>query len=115
MDIERLVKLRNPWGKGEWKGAWSDESDEWTYDLKQQLNFESLDDGVFYMTWNDFLKYYSDLQICYYHDEYKYSAIKLTCEKNESIVVNFKLELKGKYYFSVNQKNRRFFSKSKRY
>lgn len=48
-----------------------------------------MDDGVFYMTWNDFLKYYSDLQICYFHDEYKYSAIKLTCEKNESIVVKF--------------------------
>lgn len=67
------------------------------------------------MTWNDFLKYYSDLQICYFHDEYKYSAIKLSCEKNESIVVKFTLELPGKYYFSVNQKNRRFFSKSKRY
>lgn len=82
MNIERLVKLRNPWGKGEWKGKWSDESDEWTEDLKAQVNFESADDGVFYMTWNDFLQYYSDLQICYYHDGYKYSAIKLTCEKN---------------------------------
>lgn len=102
MDIERLVKLRNPWGTGEWNGAWSDKSQEWTPELKQQLNFIPADDGVFYMTWNDFLKYYTDVQICYYHDEYKYSAIKLTCEKDKSIVIKFLLELPGKYYFSVN-------------
>lgn len=25
-----LVKLRNPWGQGEWNGDWSDKSDKWT-------------------------------------------------------------------------------------
>ena len=31
---ERLVKLRNPWKKGEWNGSYSDNSDEWTAALK---------------------------------------------------------------------------------
>jgi len=26
----RLVKVRNPWGKNEWKGDWSDRSKKWT-------------------------------------------------------------------------------------
>ena len=29
-----IVQLRNPWGQFEWKGAWADNSDEWTPELK---------------------------------------------------------------------------------
>ena len=25
-----IVKIRNPWGRTEWKGRWSDGSAEWT-------------------------------------------------------------------------------------
>ncbi len=31
---ERLIKLRNPWGKTEWKGDWSDKSARWTKELR---------------------------------------------------------------------------------
>ena len=33
----RLVKIRNPWKKGEWKGRWSDNSDDWTEELRFEL------------------------------------------------------------------------------
>ncbi len=32
-----LVKLRNPWGEQEWRGAWSDGSKEWTPAIRKQL------------------------------------------------------------------------------
>lgn len=29
-----LIKLRNPWGKKEWIGEWSDGSSSWTKEIK---------------------------------------------------------------------------------
>jgi len=45
----RLLQLRNPWGKGEWKGDWSDESPLWTDELRQRYNVQTADDGCFYI------------------------------------------------------------------
>jgi len=51
----RLVKLRNPWGSGEWNGDWSDSSALWTNELRNQVGFDgSRDDGIFWMDFNDF-------------------------------------------------------------
>ena len=44
---ERLVKLRNPWKKGEWNGRYSDKSKEWTPSLKKELKWTDEDDGIF--------------------------------------------------------------------
>ena len=31
---ERLLKLRNPWGHGEWRGDWSENDPRWTSALE---------------------------------------------------------------------------------
>jgi calpain-15 len=112
----RLVKLRNPWGKGEWKGKWSDEDPRWTNKLKKKLGFsENPNDGIFFMEWEDFLENFSDVQICYYHDDFKYNAEEFITKKNETIFLKFELKSKGQYYISVNQRNKRFYSKEEKY
>jgi calpain-15 len=45
----RIIKMRNPWGSGEWKGEWSDKSDRWTPELKKMFNWKDADDGEFFM------------------------------------------------------------------
>ena len=56
---EKLIKLRNPWGDFEWTGDWSDQSANWTPELKSELNFTDEDDGMFWMSFVDFCHYFS--------------------------------------------------------
>ncbi|KAI0016291.1 hypothetical protein F4780DRAFT_760017 [Xylariomycetidae sp. FL0641] len=58
---QRLVKLRNPWGKtrkGIWEGPWSDGSREWNDDVKEELGHQFGNDSVFWITYEDMLEKY---------------------------------------------------------
>ncbi|CAD7971273.1 unnamed protein product [Amoebophrya sp. A120] len=52
----KFVKIRNPWGHGEWTGLWADQSAVWDYypEIAKALNFVKSDDGVFFLQWEDF-------------------------------------------------------------
>ena len=62
MTSHRLVKIRNPWGGFEWSGDWSDSSSLWTEGLMKQAGFSKQDDGTFWMSLEDFIKYFSEIQ-----------------------------------------------------
>lgn len=113
--LERVVKMRNPWGTGEWKGKWSDLCSTWTNTLRDQLGAKIEDDGVFFIDFDNFCKYFSDVQVCYYHDNYKYSSTQITSQRNDRVYLKFTVTKPGLHYFSINQKNRRFFPKDKKY
>ncbi|KAI2618279.1 cysteine proteinase [Hypomontagnella submonticulosa] len=58
IDGQRLVLLKNPWGKGEWTGPWSDGSKEWTAEWLLKLNHRFGDDGNFWISYDDLLRKY---------------------------------------------------------
>ena len=58
---ERLLRVRNPWGDTEWQGAWSDGSEQWTPEWMQLLNHRFGDDGMFWISYKDFLRKYQSL------------------------------------------------------
>uniref|UniRef100_A0AAY4E921 Calpain 8 n=1 Tax=Denticeps clupeoides TaxID=299321 RepID=A0AAY4E921_9TELE len=61
-----LIRIRNPWGQVEWTGAWSDDSKEWTTippEEKSKL-CNAAEDGEFWMSYADFIKNFSKVEIC---------------------------------------------------
>ena len=63
----QLVMLRNPWGKLEWKGEWSDSSPLWTPELRARVESGGRkpgDDGTFWMAYDDFLDYFRSVEAC---------------------------------------------------
>lgn len=68
---ERLCLIRNPWGRHEWKGAWSDGSAEWSQSIIAQVPFyKNKDDGCFWINYDNYLEYFYITSICYYFDDY---------------------------------------------
>ncbi|XP_017292730.1 calpain-1 catalytic subunit [Kryptolebias marmoratus] len=65
-NLTKLVRIRNPWGEVEWTGPWSDESREWDSvdrSVRSRLQNRS-EDGEFWMSFSDFLREFSRLEIC---------------------------------------------------
>lgn len=60
----RLCKVRNPWGKFEWDGDWSDSSPLWTPELKEEVRLENSNDGIFWISFEDLVKHFTGINIC---------------------------------------------------
>eukprot|EP01043_Picozoa_sp_COSAG02_P041727 COSAG02_NODE_3483_length_6667_cov_3.667174_4_plen_682_part_00 len=67
---DRLIHLRNPWGKFEWNGPWCDSDPRWTTEARSACQMASshdrnlLDDGAFYMNLEDFKSYFCSVGVC---------------------------------------------------
>ena len=111
---ERLVKLRNPWGNNEFNGAWGHYSKKWTPEIKKQCDYEGEnDEGIFYMSYNDFIKYFVVLDIAKIEPGYKTTYLKIKKEeaiKCQIIKFNINEEIKNTF-IQLYQKNPRILRK----
>lgn len=114
---EKLIKLRNPWGRFEWNGDWSEGSSKWTEDIKRQLPSDGKNgEGVFWMSLSDFQKYFKFFSTCKFHPNYIYNFIKIRQTRFAPLnasYIRMKVSKSTKGYLSVIQKEQRHFARKK--
>ncbi|KAF9908595.1 hypothetical protein BX616_000085 [Lobosporangium transversale] len=111
-DGERLVHIRNPWGKIEWNGDWSDQSDKWTPDAIKTLKLEDKDDGRFWMPYDEFLRIFTTIDRCRVFDatwSVASSWIPYNVEPRSSGKFQFKLNQPGETVIVLSQPDTRYY------
>ena len=79
-----IVCIRNPWGKFEWNGDWSDYSSKWTDEAKELVGFVEGEDGIFWMSFQDWSKYFVDLVVCQNKAGFKYSSHRMATSSGKT-------------------------------
>lgn len=108
----KLLKMKNIWGTNEWVGDWSDNSSKWTQEFKKEVGLEPKQDGIFWISYEDYLQFYTTTHICKVHPNYDYTTQKIKASKSNNEPLNLsKVVVKqpGHGYFIVNQKNTRIY------
>lgn len=96
--------LHNPWGTLEWKGDWAKGDKRWTKSVINQTGCVLKTNGLFYIPFQQFLKFFKATTITKNEPSYKSSSINLP---SAYAVVSVTLDEPSHMYLSVNQINPR--------
>ena len=66
----RVMKIRNPWGKKEWNGAFGAKSEVWSQELRDLLGQSDKNDGTFWMTYQDFQRRFVNIDVAKSHKDW---------------------------------------------
>ncbi|KAG9257198.1 uncharacterized protein F5Z01DRAFT_617296 [Emericellopsis atlantica] len=99
---QRLVKLRNPWGKlrkGLWEGPWSDGSKEWTTEVQEELGHKFGSDSVFWISFEGMISKYTllDRTRLFREDDWR------CCQRWIGVDVPWKPEYHEKFQIKLTQ------------
>lgn len=67
MNDVQILKVWDQWGQVDWQGAWSQNSDLWTPQMRQQCDYfphDDSSDGIFWISLREFLQLFDSLDVC---------------------------------------------------
>ena len=111
----RVLKIRNPWGKFEWKGDFSDGSPLWTDEYKKTVGYSNADDGVFCMTVTDFMKHMDYYTVSYYKDNYFRCHLEIESHRRHAEYFEFEVSESSMMNIEIVQKDKRHFGDNSGY
>ncbi|XP_048760770.1 calpain-9-like isoform X1 [Ostrea edulis] len=82
----RLCRLRNPWGRSEWNGDWSDESYQirnLSSEAKQRLGIVIQDEGEFWIPIDDVLVNFEEIQLVHLQPDATTQGVALEERKRQ--------------------------------
>ena len=105
-EVIRLVKIRNPYAarKGrDWQLDWKDASDKLKEYLSEQLGIDEVLDGVFWIRFENFIKYFYLTTICLYQENYQQICLSDTHGKNEHALTKLIVheDIQGKFIIKL--------------
>lgn len=74
--VHKIVQMRNPWGLSKYTGPWSEDSDLWTPEWKQQANLADANEGEFWVALDQWRALYSSAYNTHYRDDWKVASIE---------------------------------------
>ena len=106
----KLLKIKNLYGSNKWLGDWSDGSHKWNEEFIKKCGFDKKEKGIFWIAFDDYLRFYTSTHICHLHDEYQYVSNKFIV-RNDLVfnIAKIFVEKPTHGYFIVNMKNKRIY------
>ena len=106
--IPKLVKLRNPWGRGEYHGPWSPQWLEKTGKIEEAKLLYCVD-GEFYLPFDTFMKHFFSITFCFMlGDSFKEeNAWAMWRPDKKKVEFMLRLEEDGEVFFALSQTGRR--------
>lgn len=111
----QLIKIRNPWGQFEWKGDWSDKSALWTPEIADYVGQNYVDDGIFFISLEDYVQEFEWSVVCTYDDHSKLSTMRVSHDQGSKASVVFEIKRTQDVCISLFQTPVRMIPKSADY
>lgn len=99
----QIVKIRNNWGNFEWEGDWSPDSKLWTKSIKDEIDWEDGENGVLYMSLEDYHQNFATTIICKINPAYHHSTMEVRQDIGSESILKFSLLSDQTAFFTLSQ------------